>query len=465
MSMIKSRALAVVAGLSALLLSACSTGDGNSLKSIVIAPLNDATLTYDDLEAGGIDADAYLCVSTALSLYGLFSQHDSVGAFQDRAEWSSSNPAIAKVSNGSEPVPGEAADVFYSKGVVVPVAPGTVTITAKYLDMTASIPITVKAPTNIVMEPLDFRMAPNTRQGIRVTALLDGIKQDISGVATVAAFEPVSDTVATVAIDTAGPVVTALATSSTPLNLAVTLPVCGQTLNTTVRVAAPQSLALQHEAGFSGDLVVNTNESLKTLVNFGDGPEQDVTTQASYSVDVSTDATATDRVTALSYYATASAAGAAANVVAKCCLLDRNDDGDTADDGEAETTTSNPLAITPVAATLTSFAISPLAATVEQYSSQQFTAMGTFDGGARTQPITRFVNWSVSSITLMQSFVNSTISSAAGLTLPVITADRITANSDPITITAALSSTITPSTAATPLTTTLVVTSQATPAP
>ncbi|MDB5968130.1 MAG: hypothetical protein JWQ90_580 [Hydrocarboniphaga sp.] len=460
MSMTNRRALTFAAGLGSLLLSACSgVGDGNSLQSLVVVPAAETTLTFDDLKAGNIpDATAYQCMTSGLTLYGLFTKDNSFGNFTDRATWSSANPDIVKVSNADIAVPGQD-DLFYIRGTLVPTGTGSTVVTAEYLDRTASITVNVAAPTEITLDTVDPRIAVNSQVAIPVSAKLDGIRRPLINPSTppVVAFDPVNDALATVAASTVTgfPVVTGLAEGG-PLTLNVTLPICGQVLSTTVQVAKITTLHLQHEAGFTGDLVVGTNEALKTMADFGAGPEQDVTSQSSYAVDV-TDSTATTRIASSLNFVSALAAGDLANVVAKCCTHDRNADGDVLDDDETAAATSDPLPITPVTGTLTAFGITPADGSVEQYTNQQFTVAGTFDGD-RSQPITRFVTWAVTdpstatattaaTTSPLFSIGSGTLSVNAGLSLvqfPPVGA-KITAPT-PLTVTATLLSSVQPDT-------------------
>lgn len=479
MSMMNRRALTLIAGLGSVLLGACSgVGDGNSLESLAIAANGDTTVTYDSLKAGEVaDIKSYQCFTSSLVLYGLFTKDGSVGSFTDRATWTSADPNIVKVSNADIAVPGQAEGTFYVRGTLIPVNPGSTTVTAKYLDLTASIPVMVAAPTEVTMQPSNPRIGINTVQPFRVTAKLDGVLQDVTTAALpTVAFSPVNDAVATSGLSNAAPYVTGLATGG-PLTLNVTLPVCGQVLSTAVTVAPITSLNLQYEADFAtdGTLVVGTNQALKTMADFGDGgAQQDVTAASTYAVDVSTDATATSRISATSNYVTAIAAGSFANVTAKCCQLDRNADGDVLDDGEAALFTSAALPITPVTGTLTSYAVAPDNGSGEQYTNQQFTATGTFDG-SRTQLITRFVSWSVTDPSTATATTpalastqftigNGSFSSTAGLGVSPLTGARLT-EAKPLTVTATLLSALQPTTNLPAVTTTFTLTPLTTPAP
>jgi hypothetical protein len=475
MSITKHRVPLLVAAIGGWLLSACNgVGDGNKLESLVAVPTSQlSSLTYDELKAGThADGVANLCIASGVSMVGVFTKNDSFADFTQRVTWSSSNPAVATITNGGEIVPGTTDGTVYNKGVVLPVSVGSTVMTGTYLGESASVTVNVGDSGEITLEPQNPRLAVNTRQSFRVTSVIDGIKQDITSSAYVAAFSPANDTVATAIVSSAVPLVTALAVGD-PLNLNVTLPICGRTLSTTVRVATANALVLQHEAGYTGDVIALTNESLKALVDFGDGPEQDVSAQSAFTVDVTTDTAATTRVTMSGNFANALVAGAPVSVTAACCVLDRNADGDTLDDGEAAALTSAAaLPVTPVAGTLTSFAIAPTDASVEQYSNQQFTATGTFDSGARTQSITRLVTWlaldpvtSTATVPVASPLfcfcsgstsTNGAFSTIAGLGIPVLPPTGVAVTtSTPVTISATLADTLQPTTALPAVTTTL----------
>lgn len=417
----------------ALALGACNgVGDGNSLDRIHIVPAEFST-TLEGIQDQYTDLDAYQCAPRSLNLFGTFTRgDDDIGDFTTRANWVSDNPAIARVSNGDIASPVDST-ITLGKGVIVPGNVGETTIRANYLDLQATITVKVAAPTDFTITPANPYLTLHSRQGLQLHAKLGGVETNLTAVdgtpLVKAAFNPASDTLATVAVSRAVPIVTALGVTGSPLTLELTLPYCNQVVSTTINVAVPASLDLTHEEGFNGgELIVNTNELLTLKANFGEGIEpQDLTSQAAFSrANDATDSDAASRLSVGTGVVTALKAGAAVPVRAACCAIDLNGDGDTADEGETAAYTSNSLSITPVAGDLTSFTIAPLAPTVVSGETQQFTAQGTFDNGARTQPITRQVTWSSgdrtvaafpgSPIGLMQSVANLTETDTAEIT-------------------------------------------------
>ena len=441
----------------AVALGACSgVGDGNSLDRIHIVP-SEFSNTLEGIQKQYTEADAYQCVPRTLNLFGTFTRgDDDIGDFTTRANWSSDNPAIARVSNGDIESPIDST-LTLGKGVIVAGSPGETTIRANYLDLQATITVKVGTPTDFTITPANPYLTLHSRQGLQLMAQLGGVETNLTAVGGTqlvkAAFNPVNDTLAKVAVSSAVPVITALGVTSSPLTLDLTLPYCNQVVSTTVNVAVPQSLDLTHEEGFNGgELIVNTNELLTLKANFGEGIEpQDLTSQSAFSrTNDSTDSDAAARLSVGTGTVSALKAGAAVPVQAVCCAIDLNGDGDQTDAGETAAYTSNPLSITPVAGDLTSFTIAPLTPTVVSGETQQFTAQGTFDNGARTQPITRQVTWSSADTTVVAFPAGNPIGlmqSAAGLT-----------ETDTAEITATPSTTIDGTTVTAPIKTTVTVT-------
>ena len=449
--------LAASAG--AVALVACNgVGKGNSLDRIHIVP-SEFGGTLAGIQKEYTDAAAYQCVPRTLNLWGTFTRSDDdIGDFTTRANWSSDDPAIAKVSNGDLESPIDST-LKLGKGVIVAGNTGSTVIRADYLDMQAKITVNVSAPTDITITPANPRVTLHSLQGVLVTAKLGGVETSLtstSGTQLVkAAFNPASDTLAKVAVSSNIPVVTAYGVTSDPLTLDLTLPYCGQTVSTTVRVAEPTSLVMTREEGFNtnGELIVGTNQRLTLKADFGDGPEQDLTNQSVFSLaNDAADTDAAARVAVATGAVSALKAGAAVPVKAVCCAIDLNADGDKLDEelGELAKYSSNQLPVIPVAGDLTSFTIDPTSPTLESGKTQQFTALGTFDSGLRTQPITRSITWS-SADTTLATFTNTTA------TLGLLTALSVDQQKT-VVVTATPSKDIDGTVLTTPVTTTVTIT-------
>lgn len=415
--------LSATAGLAAVLvLGGCSgVGDGKSLREIRIVPVGKS------IQEVHTSTRAFECFRTQLEVYGFFDNGSiaQLSAVGRDLTWSSSRPEILRVSNGDEPAP-DAEGFFYVEGTLTPVAASSepVTITANYLGLTDTIEVSIGAPTDITLAPLDPRIAPRSVQGFTLTAKLDGIETPVTSSAHFELVEE-NDEVATLSIAGGVPVVTGVAAGG-PLTVKASFPgICATELQTSLRVADIVSLDLLHEEGFAGELIDGTSELVKVMANFGDGPEQDLTTQSAYeSSNVSL------VVPIVPGILLALDPGAAVDVTA---IFGRVDDGDDiAEEGENPGIASNVLQLTPVAASLTGFTIAPETATIEGLRQQQFTATGVFDGGARTQPITRHVNWTaldvvdgVEAATSTVATVTSGVSASAGLALSRVNEDGV----------------------------------------
>lgn len=177
-TMIKTVAAASAA---VLLLSSCSgVGDGASPESLKILQITPDTVFNEDfIRADAVPGKAFTCVRGVLQAFIFFDDGD-VGNFTRRVKWSSSDPSILTVSNFDEVVPGTPANRF-DFGSIAPLAPGTVTVTATYLDMTATLPVTVTAAGALVLKPADKQIAPRSFQALTTSAVLGGRETNLTG--------------------------------------------------------------------------------------------------------------------------------------------------------------------------------------------------------------------------------------------------------------------------------------------
>lgn len=382
----------LIAGV-ALGLAACgSVGDGNGLKSIRVVPQD------------GVDGDTvvktYLCLSERLQLIGEFDD-GQLGDFSSRALWASSSPAIVEVSNGDIEIP-SLPDTFFSSGTLIPLSEGSATLTASYLGLEAAIEVQVGAPSSLTITPVDARVATSTSRAIELTAVLDGAVEDVTGFATYEIEgQDLDDNDDGIEDDDADQEIALINAASGvllgqniggPVTVVATFPICDQTLSAQITVQDPQALILSHQDGFDGELIADTSEAFSLFADFGNGPEQDLTAQLTF------DASNTEiaQFSAIPGIRNILLAGATAGAVETSATLSYGDDPDTEEEDPTFTLTSNVLPVTIVAATLDSVSIRPLDATVAALGTIDFTATGTYDGGTRTQDLTRHVGWSSS---------------------------------------------------------------------
>ena len=143
-------------------LSACSSiGDGNGPISL-------------ELKIGGAgeDAEVFACQVSSPSVEVTFT-NGTIGNFfnQGRAiTYSSSDPEVLAVSDGSFPSPD---GQFFVPGVLVPIKPGTATITVEYLTFSDSIDVTV-SPSVIDITPKTQTLVQGQSVFFSATAVLQG---------------------------------------------------------------------------------------------------------------------------------------------------------------------------------------------------------------------------------------------------------------------------------------------------
>lgn len=274
-----------------LALAACNAvGEGNKIETLQI---KDAIYGYDIAQP----LQTFQCLRYNIAVLGTFTDGSSA-FYTDRVTWSSSNPSVARVSNGDIQLPSNAA-LVYSKGTIIPVAPGTATITADYVGIKTSIQITVAAPTSISLvanSPLSPRptattitIAPRTVQSYAALAKLpvggDTRTVDISGIG-VWSTNP-ADTAAVLVSGSSFKGVTAgSATVNADFNQvsgACPLTITSGTLNVAnIDTTANPPIKLSSE--FDADnnpandapLVVGTTDRLKALATLVGGQTQDI---------------------------------------------------------------------------------------------------------------------------------------------------------------------------------------------
>lgn len=263
--MFKTRILALSA--CALLSVGCSgIGDGSKLETIRIVQ------SPTQPNTAATEVDAYTCVRSSLTVVGEFTRGD-IGNFSNRVVWSSDNETVLRVTNVNEPVGDDSDDVFLIGGVLLPqMASDTpVTISAEYLGLRAEVQVTVKAATEVRIEPAIARILPNTTQRYVVRAKLDGVDTDITSLNTLS-FVEANDEVALLDTTTVG-VVRGVAADPDPLFLQADPGVPCDALETVQAQAivadAVGDLVLDFEEGFeSGQLAEGTSQFLRLFARF-----------------------------------------------------------------------------------------------------------------------------------------------------------------------------------------------------
>lgn len=301
-----------------LFIAGCSgIGDGARPESIVIlqAPVNQVVTREQVLNPTDDPPEAFACIRTQLRAFVVFSD-GNVGDFTSRARWKSNNKDVLTVSNGDEKVE-DRKGLFFGFGSVAPRAAGTARVSAEYLGLRASVPVSVSPSGDLVITPANFRMAPNTLQALRVTSLLDGKVREVTGAmafslegdddGTVANKNDPSDTDRYAILDSTTPNLLSAFDADTDFNRVIgdvddltddvddekdssdlddrgdaapllrieakaTVPDCKAPVFATVQVSKvpANGLVLQYQDGFAGQIAEGTSQRLQLTAHFGD---------------------------------------------------------------------------------------------------------------------------------------------------------------------------------------------------
>lgn len=303
-----------------LALAACNVvGEGNKIETLQI---KDGIYGYDIASP----LQTFRCLRYSLAALGTFS--DGTSAFYtDRATWSSSDNNVARVSNGDIFLPAPNASLVYSRGTVIPVGVGTVTITVDYVGVKASMQVTVNAAPTITLvpsstitprptAPATVTIAPRTVISYTALATINGRTTDITNIGnwSVQNASPSTDAATFVTGSTSsfkgvlagGPI-----TLQADFNQVAGA--CPSTPTAQLSVAEIQSIALSSEYGASPNpVVLTTTDRLKTTASLNGGATQDISelvllndgtsSIVSYNLPtITSTAGATDDVSVLSY--------------------------------------------------------------------------------------------------------------------------------------------------------------------
>lgn len=326
----------------------------------------------------------------------LFFSDGSAADFTNRVRWSSSNTAALRVSNGDEPLPAPTVGNF-APGTVTPVAPGNATVTASFSSFSDTINLTVATPTSLTIQQTNpqtlipqslvnntLRIGPTTVADLSVLAVVDGIPSTVD-VAATWAFDVPNTAVAT--IDPTSGLIAAVAPGT--LTARARFAPCTMSAAATVTVAPITAITLRPEFNSGAPdftpvpLVVGNNERITAMADFGNGPEQDISTQTVFTSSAPTVA-GINVIPGLTNVLSALTAGGPVTISATFTSA-----------GTA--IAAPPIQVSTVAGTLQSIALTPATATSIAGSSliTEFRAIGTYTGGI-TQEVTRQVSFTSS---------------------------------------------------------------------
>ena len=214
------------------------------------------------------------------SLAAVLSFTDGSNAdYVNRVTWRSSDTAVAEISNGEIQAPSGG---YYSTGTVLYHRPGVATLTADYLDMTASVAVEVIeldrleiTPDNTLMGPdtnISYELKGYTATGYPASNL--GVSVDWSFLEDGAPADVLGDsTSASVTISSLN------SPLDTPFVLQAELPLCDRDVQRSITIAQPERLVLTSEQGGTNPLPLLAVEALKVYAEFSDGSRQNLSGQ------------------------------------------------------------------------------------------------------------------------------------------------------------------------------------------
>jgi hypothetical protein len=339
-----------------------SASFGNETGSTTLT-VTSATLV--SIEAAPPDSSITAGQTQQFAATGLFSD-DSVFDLTMDVTWSSSAQGVATISNDT-----------VSSGLATAVGPGVTTISARLGsvssdDSGSSATLTVTAATlnSIVITPANSSIANGTIQLFTATGTYsDNSTQDITQIVTWMSSAPAVAGISNVAGSQG--VATGVGIGSTTITAAMGSVVSsGATL--TVTNAMLQSITIVPSSAM---MAVKTNLQFAATGNFDNGTAQDLTRLATWTSS-NKNVAAISNSTGSRGLATGVSVGGPVTITA-------------AFKGKSGST-----GLTVVIATLDRIIIQPATVTVAVGATQQFKALGSYNGGLFTQDLTRQVKWS-----------------------------------------------------------------------
>lgn len=161
----------VILGMGACLLAGCDIGDGSAPQALEIR-----------IDGVTEDAEVFACASQVPQAVLTFTDGQAAD-FVRRVQWSSSDPEILEVSDGTL----EAPQGFFVTGALLPKKAGTATLRAEYLSFSDEIDVTV-TPTQLEVGPARSRVLVGRNAQLVDTLVIKGrerfFSQDFNQVGT-----------------------------------------------------------------------------------------------------------------------------------------------------------------------------------------------------------------------------------------------------------------------------------------
>lgn len=131
--------------------------------------------------AANASFQSYVCLRQQLGIIAVFSKNGSADySSRPGTIWSSDNENVVHVSNGDDIIPSTdptAPVLYYPKGTIKPIAPGTATITADYVGIKTSITVHVQNPSSIILSTSPYDATSDASQQNPVSIATNAIQQ------------------------------------------------------------------------------------------------------------------------------------------------------------------------------------------------------------------------------------------------------------------------------------------------
>ncbi len=308
------------------------------------------------------------------------------------ADWSSSNDAIATISNA----PGSKGLAKASSNTT-----GSVTVTASFESVSGTASLTVATVASLSITPVDPSIVLGTTQQFTATGTLsNNVAQDLTRQAVWT-----SSNLSVATIGTTG-----LATSRSVGLTTIKATFGNVTESTTLSITAPllKSIAITPSAE---SIPLGLTRQFTAIGTFSDSSTQDLTTQVTWR-------------SSNTAVATIGAAGLATSRAAGSTIITATFSG----------ITSNSAQLTVTAPVLISISVTPASASIPFGSTQQFTAMGTYSDNS-VQDLTTSATWN-SSNSSVATISNTGLAFTTGIGTTNITAafSGITSNTAVLTV-------------------------------
>ncbi|MGB0212963.1 hypothetical protein [Algiphilus sp.] len=281
--------------LTAGLLAGCdAVGEGVAPTGITIQPDFSGTgLSTREAEAAqeAFDEGAPFriaeCLPAAMSVILEFDSgaRENITRRSENVVYSSSDESVVRVSNRDIPFLGNPDQVF-PRGAIVPVAPGSATITVNYSNFSADIPIEVQALGAI--DPfVDFPevLAPNSFAEVVSEATVNGQTLSVATAAALSLTDVNSgeESEAAQVESTQSRVLIRGLEAATAQRAELDFELCGRTFEREFRVADIAELQLARPDDDGQPLAIGFSELLTATAVFGDGSTLDLSNQARFS--------------------------------------------------------------------------------------------------------------------------------------------------------------------------------------